>query len=140
MAKSGDKTRRVRFWGWAAIILLLLGFCWSIGLMRSRPDRVVVNPATAETLKDGIDEGNRRNEFLSSVAREIEVLKEREGEVSKKLPAERSDEISVCRSRLQRVENEILRARRNGAVSERMMLETRQELSSIAGSLGELEF
>jgi hypothetical protein len=108
--------------------------------MRSRPDRVVVNPATAETLKDGIDEGNRRNEFLSSVAREIEVLKEREGEVSKKLPAERSDEISVCRSRLQRVENEILRARRNGAVSERMMLETRQELSSIAGSLGELEF
>ncbi len=139
MVKSGNKARRVRFWCWTAIALLFCGLGWSISLQRSGPARVVVNKNTAETLKEGVSEGSRRTEFLSYVDREVEDLKEREGKVSKELRDKKPKEISDCRHRIQRVEKEMQRARTSGAFSERLMLETRQELSSIAESLVALE-
>lgn len=139
MEKSRAKARRARVWGWTAVVLLFCGLCWSLGLRYSRPDRVVVNPATSETLKGSVQESSRRTEFLSYVAREVEVLKEREGKVPKELRTQKSKELSDCRHRIQRVETEMLRARRSGAFSERLILETRQELSSIAESLVALE-
>ena len=139
MKESADRARRSRAWGWAAIILLFCGLCWSISLQRSGPARVVVNRTTAETLQGDVDGTSRQTEFVTYVEREVEVLKEREGKVSKKLQAEKTAEVSDCRQRIERVENEKVRARENGAFSERMMLETRQELSSIAKSLVALE-
>jgi len=139
MKESANKARPVRAWGWAAIFLLFCGLCWSIGLRHSAPARVVVNRTTADALKGNPEESSRHKEFLSYVEREVEVLKEREGKVSKKLQAEKTAEVSDCRQRIERVENEMMRARKSGAVSERMMLETRQELSSIAESLVALE-
>lgn len=139
MKESADKARRVRTWGWAAIFLLFCGLCWSISLQHSAPARVVVNRTTAETFHGDVERSSRQTEFLSYVEREVEVLKERQGKVSKKLQTKKTAEVSDCRQRIERVENEMVRARKSGAVSERMMLETRQELTSIAQSLVALE-